>query len=116
MEYRLVRHAVTEETRVIGGDGLVSPPLIVADYLTEEGELRPGWWRADRDDYCTALWQHPLWRVLARHDPDAGGWWKPQVADDAGFAFAGEPGRGGSAPAPGASPESPRADPPQEAE
>ncbi len=121
MEYRLIRHAVTGETRVIGGDGLVSAPLAAADYLTQEGELRSDWWRVGRADYCTALWQHPLWRVLAHHDADAGTWWVPQTAGDAGFAFAldSQAGRGEVAAPPWqgrTAGDPPQAGPSQEAE
>ena len=55
VEYRLIRHAVTEETRVIGGDGPRSPPRAAADYLPGEVELRPDWWWVGRAAYCSAL-------------------------------------------------------------
>ena len=159
VEYRLIRHAVTEETRVIGGNGPRSPPRAAADYLPGEGELRPDWWWVGRAAYCSALWQPPRWRVLARHDPQGDGRRAPRTVSDAGVAFApddlgsmvrllgpamrasararlirlaahladesgqggraptaGEDGRGPGGPSPaGASLESPRADPSQEA-
>lgn len=75
MEYRLIRHAVTGETLVIGADGYLSGPLGGAQYLTTDAELRADWWRVRREEYNTALWQHPLWAVLAK---SPGGWWEPR--------------------------------------
>ena len=88
VEYRLIRHAVTEETRVIGGDGPASPTRAAAGYLPGEGELRPDWWWAGRAAYCSALWEPPRWRVLARHDPQGDGRRAPRTVSDAGVAFA----------------------------
>ncbi|HEX5504943.1 MAG TPA: hypothetical protein VFW96_20155 [Thermomicrobiales bacterium] len=68
MEYRLIRNTSTGQVLVIGSDGFASQPLREADYLTADAELRPDWWRAARDEYNTALWDHPLWRLEARHD------------------------------------------------
>jgi hypothetical protein len=80
MEYRLIRHAMTGETRLIGGDGYVSAPLGEGEYLTDDAELRPDWWRLPRGEYDTALWDHPIWRVEAWYDADVEGSWAPESA------------------------------------
>ncbi|HET8626854.1 MAG TPA: hypothetical protein VFL91_05525 [Thermomicrobiales bacterium] len=68
MEYRLIRNTSTGQVLVVGSDGFASQPLREADYLTADAELRADWWRVPRDEYNTALWDHPLWRLEARHD------------------------------------------------
>lgn len=67
MEYRLIRHQLRGLYLVAGSDGLVSAPLEGPDLLTSTGALRPDWWRVPRPEYSTALWEHPLWTIVARH-------------------------------------------------
>ena len=70
MEYRLIRNRITGETLVIGSDGYLSHPLRNPDYLIADAEPCGEWWNVRRDEYNTALWDHPLWHVLTRHAPD----------------------------------------------
>lgn len=64
MEYRLICNTVTGETLVIGSDGYVSLPV------TGNAAPPPAWWSVPRHEYNTALWEHPLWAVLARYHGD----------------------------------------------
>lgn len=64
MEYRLIRNIATGETLVIGSDGYISLPL------TSDAAPPPTWRSVSRREYNTALWQHPLWAVLARYQDD----------------------------------------------
>ena len=64
LEYRLIRHTASGETLVIGSDGYVSAPLAGTPASPAE------WWGAPRPEYAPALWDHPLWPVLARHGLD----------------------------------------------
>jgi hypothetical protein len=88
MEYRLIRHALTGETRVIGGDGYVSAPLSGEHYLTDDAELRADWWRVGRGEYNTALWDHPLWRLAAWYDAELDSCWASNPADFSDVVFA----------------------------
>lgn len=67
MEYRLIRHQTRGLYLVAGSDGLVSAPLDAPWPLTSTGAPQPGWWRVPRPEYSTALWEHPLWTIVARH-------------------------------------------------
>lgn len=107
MEYRLIRHAVTGETLVIGADGYLSGPLGGAAYLTTDAELRADWWRVRREEYNTALWEHPLWAVLATSQ---GGRWEPRPAHDGPAARPSPLGRDARRPVVGLFPLAARGD------
>ena len=64
LEYRLIRNTASGETLVLSSDGYVSGPLAGAPASSAE------WWGTPRPEYAPALWDHPLWRVLARHGVD----------------------------------------------
>lgn len=91
MEYRLIRHIMRGSFIVAGSDGRVSGTLDAAACLTVEGTPRPGWWRVPRTEYNTALWEHPLWTIAARHvAPSAYG----AAGDGSQSAMVGEAGPG----------------------
>lgn len=83
MEYRLIRHRTRGLYLVAGSDGLVSAPIEGPGPLTTTGTPKPGWWRVPRPEYSTALWEHPLWTIVARHvSPDT-----YRYDDDGGYGL-----------------------------